>query len=283
MNAPRQLPASSFPDELQDLGGSAPKVLWVRGSEEALAVRPRVAIVGTRRATSYGIRIATELAESLTRAGACVVSGMAAGIDGAAHRGALRAGGTTIAILGTGVDLVFPRANEALQQEIVDKGLVMSELAPGVHGTKFTFPHRNRIIAALCTLTIVIEAPFDSGALITSDEATKLGRTVAVVPGQIDQPQCVGSNNLMASGAQIITSIEDALALVGLTPPPRTPRADPGSDEGIVWKALGGGPLDMDSLCHRSGLPAAQCLAAVTRLELAGSIECALTGEIRRR
>jgi DNA processing protein len=106
---------------------------------------------------------------------------------------------------------------------------------------------------------------------------------VAAVPGPIDQPQSAGTNWLIATGAQIITSVEDALALAGLTPPPRTPRGDPDGDEGRVWSALADGPLDIDSVCHRSGLPAAQCLAAVTKLEIAGSIECALTGEIRRR
>lgn len=283
MSAPRQLPASSFPEELEDLQGRAPRVLWILGNDAALGVRPRVSIVGTRRATSYGLRVAKELGGAFARAGACVVSGMAAGIDGAAHRGALEAGGTSIAVLANGVDKPYPTSNRDVYDEIGRTGAVISELPAGSIGYPSTFLERNRIIAALSSLTIVVEAPHDSGAMNTAKEALGLGRDLAVVPGQIDQPQSAGSNSLMMDGAQVITSVEDALALVGLTPPPKTPRAEPGSDEGLIWRALADGALDMDTLCHRSGLPAAQCLAAVTRLELAGSVECALTGEIRRR
>jgi DNA processing protein len=208
---------------------------------------------------------------------------MALGIDGAAHRGALEADGVSIAVLGTGVDLPYPRANIDVYERIQRRGVVLSEFGLGDHGWQSNFKNRNRIIAALCSLTIVVEAPTRSGALYTAKDAQRLHREVAAVPGQIDQPQNTGSNLLIRDGAHMLTSIEEALTLVGLTPPLRTPRADPGSDEGLVWKALAGGALDMDSLCHRSGLPAAQCLAAVTRLELAGSVECAVTGEIRRR
>ena len=283
MNAPRRLPASSFPEELGDLGARAPQVLWILGSETALSVRPRVAIVGTRRATSYGLRVARELGAAFARAGACVVSGMAAGIDGAAHRGALDAGGTTIAVLANGVDEPYPKSNRAIYDEIVRTGAVISELPAGSIGYQSTFLERNRIIAALASLTIVVDAPHDSGAMNTAGHALALGRELAAVPGQIDQPQSAGSNKLIRDGAHMIATTEDALALVGLTPPPRTPRAEPSSDEGLIWKALADGALDMDTLCHRSGLPAAQCLAAVTRLEIAGSVECAMTGEIRRR
>jgi DNA processing protein len=283
MNEPRLLPASSFPEELNDLQASIPASLWMRGSVDVLGVRPRVAIVGTRRATPYGLRVTHELSGALARAGACIVSGLAVGIDGAAHRAALDTGGSTIAILGTGVDVVFPKSNRQIYLEMCERGLLLSELEPGEHGMKFTFPARNRIIAALAQLTIVVEAPEKSGALITAERASDIGRAVAAVPGPIDQPQSIGSNRLLREGAQVISSIEDALALVGLTPPPRAPRAEPTSDDGVVWAALSRGALDIDALCHASGLPAAQCLAAVTRLELAGSIECALSGEIRRR
>jgi DNA processing protein len=278
-----RLLASSFPEELFDLGADAPASLWMRGSSKALQVRPRVAIVGTRRATSYGLRVARELATAFARAGACVVSGLASGIDGMAHRATLEANGVTIAVLGTGLNLCFPRGHRLLQQTIAERGLLLSELAPDDHGMKFTFTQRNRLIAALCSLTIVVEAPSRSGALTTAKHALGLNRSLAAVPGPIDQPQSVGCNELIREGAQIITSVEDALALVQLTPPPRAPRGDPHGDEGRVWAALADGALDIDALCHRSGLPAAQCLAAVTNLEIAGSVECVLTGEIRRR
>jgi len=244
---------------------------------------PRVAIVGTRRATSYGLRVSRELSTALARAGATVVSGLARGIDGAAHAAALEADGVTIAVLGTGLDVSFPPANRELQRAIGERGVLLTELEHDEHGMPFTFPRRNRIIAALATLVIVVEAPASSGALDTANHAIGIGRAVGAVPGPIDQPQSVGSNHLIQSGAHVITSAEDALALVGLTPPPRTPKGDPLGDEGRVWHALAEGSLDMDALCARSGLPAAQCMAAVTKLELAGSIECAMSGEIRRR
>lgn len=274
---------AQYPAELEDLRENAPPYFWARGSFETLAVQPRVAIVGTRRATAYGQRVTRELTAAFVRAGACIVSGLATGIDGTAHRAALEAKGATIAVLGTGLDIVFPSGHRELQRTIAQRGFLLSELEPEDHGMPFTFPLRNRIIAALSSLTIVVEAPEQSGALNTAEHAQKLDRTVAAVPGPIDQPQSAGANRLIRDGAQIIASIEDALALAGLTAPPRAPRGDPDGDEGRVWSALADGALDIDSLCHRSGLPASQCLAAVTKLEIAGAIECALTGEIRRR
>lgn len=283
MSEPRLLSASSFPEELAELEAQAPRKLWTCGSSELLDVRPRVAIVGTRRATSYGLRVTRELSAAAARAGACIVSGLAAGIDGAAHRAALEADGATIAVLGTGIDHAFPTGNRKLQEEIAERGLLLSELEPNEHGMPFTFVERNRIIAALASVVLVVEAPVKSGALITARQALDLGRTVAAVPGPIDQPQSAGSNALIRDGAQVITSSEDLLALVGLTPALRMARANPDSHEGRVWSALGQGPLDMDTLCTMSGLPASDCMVAVTSLEMAGSIECALTGEIRRR
>jgi DNA processing protein len=272
-----------YPAELEDLQENAPSHFWTRGSLDLFDVRPRVAIVGTRRATPYGQRITRELVAALVRAGACIVSGLARGIDAAAHRAALELGGATIAVLGTGLNAAFPLAHRELQREVAARGLLITELDHDEHGMKFTFPRRNRLIAALSEATVVVEAPARSGALNTADHALQLGRTVAAVPGPIDQPQSVGANQLILSGAVILTSIEDALALVGLTPPPRTPSPVPGGDEGRVRSALSDGPLDIDTLCHRSGLPAGACMTAVTRLEIAGSIECALSGEIRRR
>jgi DNA processing protein len=218
--------------------------------------------------------VTRELSAAFARAGACVVSGLASGIDGAAHRAALDVGGTTIAVLGTGLDVVYPKGHREMQMRIGDEGLLITELEATDHGMPFTFPERNRIIAALAALTIVVEAPRKSGALKTAEHAEELSRTIAAVPGPIDQPQSTGTNWLIANNAQIITSVEDALALAGLTPPPRRPRGAPTGAEGRVWSVLAHGPLDID---------AAVCLAAGTALELSGSIECALTGEIRRR
>jgi DNA processing protein len=240
-----------------------------------------VAVVGTRRATAYAERVTRELARTLARAGACVVSGLARGVDASAHLGALEVGGATIAVLGTGLDVVYPKGHAALQSEIGEKGLLLSELAPtnAAHGGSFP---RRRIIAALASTTIVVEAGVKSGALITASHALEMGRTVAAVPGPIDVPQAQGSNELIRDGAVAITSMADVLALIGLTAPVRLSELEVGGAERAVWDALADGGADLDSLCHRAGLPAHQGLAAVSALELRGLIECALTGEIRR-
>jgi DNA processing protein len=270
-----------YPARLLDLP-RPPKRLWWQGDLDLLN-GVVVAVVGTRRATSYGRRMTTEIAGGLAKAGVTVVSGMALGIDAVAHRAALDATGATVAVLGTGADVAYPRAHVALHTEIVERGAVLSELPPGAHSHRGSFPERNRMIAALASATIVIEAPFDSGALITATRALELGRDVAIVPGQIDSPHSQGSNALLRDGAHPIVAVADALALVGLAPPPvpSAPRLE-GDSELRIWRALDDGGATMDELCARTGLPVTQCLTTVTALELRGLIECALTGEIRR-
>ncbi len=224
-----------------------------------------------------------ELARALARAGACIVSGMARGIDATAHRAALDEGGSTVAVLGTGIDVPYPVGHRTLHQTIGRRGLLLAELPPGTRAFRGCFPRRNRIIAALAKVTIVVEAGLKSGALNTADQVLALGRTLAAVPGQIDVPQTQGSNGLLRDGAVMISDVADALALMGLTPPVRVPRSFTDPDAAAVWSALGDGPLDSDALCSKSGLPAHRCMAAITELELHGAIECALTGMIQRR
>jgi DNA processing protein len=271
---------SAYPAALSDCP-DPPRTLWARG-DLALTERPCVAIVGTRRATAYAERVTRELARTLARAGACVVSGLARGVDASAHFGALEVGGATIAVLGTGLEVVYPKGHTALQRDIGEKGLLLSEVAPtnAAHGG--SFPRRNRIIAALASTTIVVEAGVKSGALITATHALEMGRTVAAVPGPIDVPQAQGSNELIRDGAVAITSMADVLALIGLTTPIRLSELEVGGAERLVWDALALGGADLDSLCFRAGLPAHEGLAAVSALELRGLVECALTGEIRR-
>jgi DNA processing protein len=272
---------AAYPPALTELADPPPRLWWI--GDRSLLDGPLVTIVGTRRATSYGLRVTREIASALARAGACVVSGMALGIDAAAHRAALDAGGTTIAVLGTGADVAYPRAHVALHREIIERGLVLSELPPGAHSHGGSFPNRNRILAGLSKVTIVVEAPFGSGALITARHANDLGRDVGIVPGPIDSPQSQGSNLLMRDGAHPIVDVADALGLAGLAP---HPRAEPRVDDEIemrVWAALAHGSATLDEICARAGLPVAQCLSAVTGLELRGAVECALTGEVRRR
>lgn len=241
-----------------------------------------MAIVGTRRATDYAERVTRELARTLARAGACVVSGLARGVDAAAHRGALDVDGATCAVLGTGLNVAYPRGHVSLQADIARRGLLLSELEPANAAHGGSFPRRNRIIAAIASVTIVVEAGVKSGALITAGHALELGRTVAAVPGAIDVPQAQGSNELLRDGAIAITSMADAIALMGLTAPIRLRELPEGGAERRLWDALGDGPADLDTLCTRSRLPAHEGMAAVSALELRGLVECALTGEIRR-
>jgi DNA processing protein len=269
-----------YPAALDDCP-DAPRTLWARGDLSILE-RPTVAIVGTRHATAYAERVTRQLAMTLARAGACIISGLARGVDAAAHRGALEVGGATVAVLGTGLDVCYPRAHAPLQREIGARGLLLSELAPTDAAHRGSFPKRNRIIAALAKATIVVEAGVKSGALITATHALEMYRTVAAIPGPIDVAQAQGSNELLRDGATAVTSMADALALVGLTAPIRLHEIPAGTAERTVWKALDGGGLDLESLSARASLPAHETLAAVSALELRGLVECALTGEIRR-
>jgi DNA processing protein len=269
-----------YPDAIAD-SPDPPRTLWARG-DLALLERPTVAIVGTRRATAYAERVTRQLAATLARAGACVISGLARGVDAAAHRGALEVGGATVAVLGTGLDVCYPRGHAALQRDIGARGLLLSELPPHVAAHGGSFPKRNRIIAALAQATIVVEAGVKSGALITANHALEMHRAVAAVPGPIDVPQAQGSNELLRDGANVIASMADALALLGLTAPIRLQDIPEGTDERTVWQALEVGGIDLESLAARASLPAHLTLAAVSALELRGLVECALTGEIRR-
>ena len=255
--------------------------MWARG-DLALLNGPVVAVVGTRRATAYAERVTRQLAGTLARAGATVISGLARGVDAAAHRGALEAQGFTVAVLGTGLDVSYPKAHAALQREIGERGLLLSELPPRETAHGGSFPRRNRIIAALARATIVVEAGVRSGALITAAHALEMNRDVAAVPGPIDVPQAQGSNELLRDGATLIAGMADALAMVGLTAPIRLRELPEGTAERTVWDALDGGGLQLESLAARASLPAHEALAAVTSLELRGLVECALTGEIRR-
>ena len=269
-----------YPARLLDLP-DPPPLLFALGTP-AFATPPIVAIVGTRSSSTYGERVARELAGAVARAGGCVASGMARGIDAAAHVAALEAGGRSLAVLGTGVDVAYPAAHRALHRRLAKDGLVLSEHAPGERASAGAFPHRNRIVAALADVVVVVEAGATSGALITAAHALELGRTVAAVPGPIDSAGSAGANELLRDGAAVIASVADLLALAGLTAPARRPPSL-APDEQLVWDALAAGASDADTLAARTRLPAQRCLTALTTLELAGAIECELSGAIRRR
>ncbi len=269
-----------FPAGMRDLS-SCPAALFALGDLELLN-RPCAAIVGTRAATPYGARVTRAVANGLAERGVVVVSGMARGIDAVAHRCALEVGGGTIAVLGTGIDVVYPRGHRALQDDIGARGLLLSEELPGERADGGSFPRRNRLIAAQAQVTIVIEAGIRSGALITANHALELGRTVAAVPGAIDSPTSAGSNMLIRDGAIVIAELADALSLFGLSGVRAAPVLTQATER-VVWEALAAGDVDPDSLAALAGLTERECLTALSALELAGLVAFGVAGEVRRR
>src|SRR5207342_3637527 len=212
-----------FPRLLSAIHDPPPR-LYARGAADvALLDEPAVAIVGARACSAYGRSVTRSLARELAAAGLVVVSGMARGIDGEAHRGALEGGGSTIAVLGCGIDRDYPAAHAELARRICDEGLVVSEYEPGVEPAPWRFPARNRIIAGLCQATVVVEARERSGALITADLALEEGREVFAVPGEITSALSAGTNALLRVGATAVTSSADVLELFTLATSPRPP------------------------------------------------------------
>jgi DNA processing protein len=256
--------------------------MFAIGHRSAL-IGPRVAIVGTRQSTAYGERSTRTLTRALVRAGVSIISGMARGIDGAAHRTAIEEGGKTVAVLGTGIDVPYPVGHRQLHRWIAERGLVLSENPPGATAYRGAFPKRNRIIAALAPVTIVIEAGFKSGALNTASQALELGRVVAAIPGPIDSEQSHGSNQLLRDGAVLIASPDDALSLLGVAPAKDHPIPTLPENEQRIWNALEKSFLEVDALATTSGLTIPDCFAAITSLEIMGLIDCSPAGEIRRR
>jgi len=273
--------SSRYPEQLLELP-QPPAQLFSIGNQ-ALFERPMIAIVGTRNPTAYGLRTGRAISEALARAGVTIVSGMARGIDAVAHRAALENGAGTIAVLGTGVDVPYPAGHRELHRSIATSGLVVSENGSGRQAHQGAFPRRNRIIAGLARATIVIEAGHKSGALNTAAHALNINRPVAAVPGPIDSPPSAGTNQLIRDGALVIASIDDALALAGVSAGPQPEPIQLSESEARVWSALGVSARGMDALVSISGLPTRECLAVVTSLELRGLIECLVSGEIRRR
>jgi DNA processing protein len=258
----------------------APPGLFVRGQAQlAVLERASVAIVGARACSAYGAQVARMLGRELAAAGLVVVSGLARGIDGEAHRGALEAGGTTIAVLGCGIDRDYPASNAQLARRIEETGLLLSEYPPGVEPAPWRFPARNRIVAGLAAATIVVEARERSGALITADLALEEGREVFAVPGEITSALSAGTNDLLRLGATPLTSAADVLELFGLAPAAS-------SDAGLsgpaakVLDVLRAGAASADELARATRLEVAAVTAALAELELAGA---AVEGEGRYR
>lgn len=280
-----------WPTQLDDLGPQAPLALWVvgAGSLRLLALRS-VSMVGARACTAYGQEIAHGWSAHLAERGWTVISGAAVGIDGAAHRGALAAAGTTIAVLAGGVDVPYPRAHDALLARIADEGLVVSESPPGEQVRRQRFLSRNRVIAGLGRATVVVEAAVRSGTTATARAAVAMNRVVLAVPGPVESPASAGCHRLVRDGLALLAGeVDDVLAaldLGALSEPParRPPRADAppaarsreglGAREVVVLDALPGrGAIPLEALVRAAGLAPTDVLAAVSRLMLRGLVE----------
>ncbi len=252
-----------------------PEVLYGRGDRELLAeIAPAVTVVGARRASRHGGEVTSRLAADLCAAGLTVVSGMAIGIDSWAHEGALEAGGRTVAVLGGGADVVYPRAKRHLYERIAEHGLVLSEQPPGTEPAKWMFPARNRIMAALGRLTVVVEAAQRSGSLITARLAAEIGRDVGAVPGRVGTPLAAGTNHLLADGAIVVRDAQDILDAVLGAGAPRLERSAPelSRDQAAVLDLVGRGHTTPDAVAAASGMAVGGAIAALASLELLGRL-----------
>lgn len=265
---------SRYPARLAEIH-DPPPVLYVRGELDP-PDQPSIAIVGTRGATTYGRMAAEQLAEGLARAGVTVVSGLALGIDAAAHRGALAAGGRTIAVLGNGLDRIYPSQHARLASQIAENGALITEFPLGTKPDAMNFPRRNRVISGLTVGTVVVEAGAKSGALITAAFAMEQGRDVLAVPGSIFSPASIGTNSLIRDGAAPVTCADDILAELQ---PTRVPRQLAVADilplddtERVLLDALSMEPTHIDDVARAVSLPMSVVSAALAMLELKGLV-----------
>ncbi|NNM61318.1 MAG: DNA-protecting protein DprA [Steroidobacteraceae bacterium] len=282
-----------FPARLRAIG-DAPTAIWVEG-QMALLGEPQLAIVGSRNPTAQGRENAFSFAKYMARQGLTITSGLAAGIDSEAHRGALAAAGTTIAVLGSGLDVIYPTQNVALAAEIRLHGALISEFAPGTPARREHFPRRNRLIAALSLGVLVVEAARRSGSLITARLAGEYGREVFAIPGSIHNPLAHGCHQLIRQGAKLTENAEDVLGELdfsgdlGPGTAPTSADAPPGGapagmdkDHKILLDALGFDPADIDTLVARTGFKADAVSSMMLILELEGQVRAAPGGRYSR-
>ncbi|HSD82890.1 MAG TPA: DNA-processing protein DprA [Anaerolineae bacterium] len=263
-----------YPDRLKEID-QPPPVLFIRGEympEDLFAV----AIVGTRRITPYGRQLTDEIAAFLGSNGITVVGGLARGVDAMAHQSALRAGGRTLAVLGSGVDRIYPPEHRGLADQIMERGAIISDYAPGTPPDASNFPPRNRIISGLSLAVVVVEAGETSGALITAEFAAEQGREVFAIPGSILAPQSKGTNKLIQRGAQPLLSAQDLMQALDLTRmgEQKTARKILPSDavEAQLLKSLSDQPLHVDEIRNQTGLPIEKVSATLALMELKGMV-----------
>jgi len=278
-----------YPAGLRDIA-DPPALLYSRG-ERACLQKQAVAIVGSRAATTYGKQVSYELARELARNGICVVSGMAMGIDGEAHAGALAAGGKTIGVLGCGVDVIYPRQHKKLFGDVAASGLLLSEYPLGTPPDGFRFPERNRIISGITLGTVVVEASLKSGSLITARLALDQGREVFAVPGRIDSTKSQGTHRLLQLGAKLVTCVDDILEELEVAgvlghaqsaPAAQSHPAELPDEENHLLSCLDVYPVTIDELVLASGYAAASVFQLLLQLELKGLV-MQLPGQLYER
>jgi DNA processing protein len=272
----------TYPKPLLEIA-DPPPLIFASGRAELLQ-RPAIAIVGSRNASAQGEANAEAFARTLGEAGYTIVSGLALGIDAAAHRGGLAAPGSTIAVLGTGIDVLYPQRNAALAAQIAERGLLLSEFPLGTAPAAPHFPRRNRLISGLSRGCLVVEAALASGSLITARAAAEQGREVFAIPGSIHSPLAKGCHALIKSGAKLVESADDVLSELGgfrASGYASTREPPPSADTGLLAH-MGHDPVDVDALCSRAGLSAEQVSSELLRLELAGRVT-ALPGGLYQR
>jgi DNA processing protein len=286
-----------YPPRLAELD-DAPLALWVAGADLALLKAPQLAIVGSRSPTADGSDTAEQFARYLAERGLTITSGLATGIDGASHRGAVGALGGTIAVLGSGVDVIFPRVHTRLAAEIATRGLLVAEYPPGTKPQKYFFPQRNRIIAGLSLGTLVVEATRRSGSLITAHFALDYGREVFAIPGSIHNPLARGCHLLIRQGAKLVEEAADILVELApqlraegidparLEPPRAETESSPVATDPAYEKlldALGFAPTPIAAISERTNLTTAEVSSMLLLLELEGLVEALPGGRYQRR
>ena len=273
-----------YPAQLLEIA-DPPPVLYLKGRRELLR-RPGLAVVGSRNATPSGLQNAEAFARNLSEAGFTIISGMALGIDAAAHRGGLSATGGSIAVVGTGLDLIYPARNKALAHELAEKGLIISEFSLGTPALAKNFPRRNRIISGLSRGVLVVEAALASGSLITARQAGEQGREVFAIPGSIHSPFSRGCHQLIKQGAKLVDEANDILIELHWGGAKPADRASDEQNETVesdpVLTAMGFDPVSIDALLERLKLPTDQLVARVTELELDGAIASMPGGKYQR-
>jgi len=264
----------NYPELLKKIS-NPPSELYFNGNFDEKEKYP-LAVVGTRKISDYGRQATEYFVKVLAQAGVTIISGLALGVDGLAHKTALKAKGRTIAVLGSGLNNIYPTVHKKLAQDIIDSGgAIVTEYEPDVSPSKITFPARNRIISGLSLGVLVVEAPQKSGALITATQAIKQGRKVFVIPARIYDKNSVGSNNLLKKGAQAVMSPEDILESLGIKPLfiKNKKISDLSPEQNKLLEFLNKEPISIDDLAEKSNLPAHKIVALLTEMEIKGVVQ----------